>query len=126
MADDETVDVVDVLTVIVGLVLVLLLLLLVVLLLLLAMNISNLFDPPHVSKVLPLQGMLQPTSPLGAGPPPELSVLSHQHSCPYSTPARLYPAALHAATHNSIVIAGAPPGTVSPFRKVRPPFTPSV
>jgi hypothetical protein len=32
--------------------------------------ISNLFGPPHISRAFPLQGMLQPTLPSGAGPPP--------------------------------------------------------
>jgi hypothetical protein len=32
--------------------------------------VFNLFDPPQYSDELPLQGMLQPVKPSGAGPPP--------------------------------------------------------
>lgn len=86
----------------------------------------NLFGPPHISAAFPLQGMLQPTLPSEAGPPPLFTLLSHQHSCEYSRPASTNPAAWHAATHNSTVIAEAPPVTVSPFCRVRPPLTLSV
>lgn len=39
-------------------------------LVLLRIYMSSLFGPPHISKASPLQGMLQPALPSGAGPPP--------------------------------------------------------
>jgi hypothetical protein len=35
-----------------------------------AMNKLSLFDPPQVSSEFPLQGILHPAEPSGAGPPP--------------------------------------------------------
>ncbi len=106
-----------------------------------AWYIFNLYDPPQNSDELPLQGILQPEKPSGAGAPPPVKELAQslwsisvilgdwtasgyaQHSFAYSNPAYFWLFCPHTAVHRATVMAPAPPGTAYPVARVRVPWS---
>ena len=89
---------------------------------------SSLYGPPQNSDEFPLQTILQPETPSGAGPPPPVIELAQsrrsvsmvlggwmaghyvQHSFAYSIPAYFWLFCPHTATQRATVIDPCPPG----------------